>query len=350
MTSPGSPKPLPASIVVPTYRRCASVLRLLKALNTQTVPPDQFEVIVSIDGSEDGTREMVENFPSRYALRCLWNKRRGRAGACNSGLRASLGNLVIFLDDDMEPGPNLVAGHLAAHTQDACVGIIGAAPVVFGAGSPPVVQYIGRKFARHLKNLGTPGYRLKFRDFYSGNFSVDRAVLLKCGGFDEDFTFYGNEDLELSLRLTRLGVHLEFSPHALARQHYEKSFASLAQDNIEKGRTAVLLAVKHPETFAYLKLSQPALWWRLPIRNMLLHSSRRLARIPTYAIKLMDRLAVRLPALFIRLCQPALGYFYWLGASRELSDRGITLRFLASQSEAARSVSQSSQPPGQLVL
>ena len=44
---------------------------------------------------------------------------------------------------------------------------------------------------------------------------------------------------------------------------------------------------------------------------------------------------MRLPALFIRLCQPALDYFYWLGASQELSDRGITLRFLESQSEAA---------------
>jgi GT2 family glycosyltransferase len=51
------------SVVIPTYRRRDSVARVLDALTRQTVPPEEFELIVSIDGSEDGTRELVGLLP-----------------------------------------------------------------------------------------------------------------------------------------------------------------------------------------------------------------------------------------------------------------------------------------------
>ena len=60
------------SVVIPTYLRRASVRRALEALSRQTLSPDEYEVIVAIDGSRDGTQEMVSQFPAAYKLRSIW--------------------------------------------------------------------------------------------------------------------------------------------------------------------------------------------------------------------------------------------------------------------------------------
>lgn len=324
--------PCKISVVIPTYLRCASVQRALEALSRQTLSPDDYEVIVAIDGSEDGTHEMVSQFPAPYKLRSVSQPNRGRAAACNAGTNTAAGNLLVLLDDDMEPAPGFLTAHLAAHPEGSRFGVVGAAPITVDPSSSPVVNYVGSKFNGHLKTLAQPGYRFKLRDFYSGNFSIARDVLLDVGGFDESFTIYGNEDLELSVRLAKAGVQLLFSPQALAYQHYTKDFAALARDNIAKGRTAVLLARKHPETYHGLKLSmyaQDSLRWRL-LRAGLLKLSRAWARTPECVILFMTWLARRRAARFNFCCFLALDYFYWLGARSGLcgmskAGHGVTL-------------------------
>src|SRR5712692_238288 len=131
------------------------------------------------------------------------------------------------------------------------------------------------------------------RDFYTGNFSIRREVLLRVGPFDEDFKVYGNEDLELFVRLTNAGIRLIYSAEALAYQHYEKDFAGLAKDKIAQGRTAVLLARKHSDTFVYLKLStyrQSSLKWRV-LRAMLLRSAQVWSQTPRLIMAFIDAVA-----------------------------------------------------------
>ena len=106
--------PIRASVVIPTYQRRDSVRQALEALARQTLPPEEFEVVISIDGSDDGTRELLEAFRTPFPLVVLWQPNRGRAAACNAGLRASQGALLVLLDDDMEPAPEFLAAHLAA--------------------------------------------------------------------------------------------------------------------------------------------------------------------------------------------------------------------------------------------
>src|SRR5262249_49210070 len=132
--------------------------------------------------------------------------------------------------------------------------------------APPATKYMGAKFNRHLGRLASVGHKFALRDFYSGHFSIPRAPFLRVGGFDEDFKVYGNEDLELYIRLTRAGIHIIYNPEVVAWQHHTKSFAELARDNIAKGRTAVLLAGKHPEALPELQLGayrSASLKWRL---------------------------------------------------------------------------------------
>ncbi|HEU4648136.1 MAG TPA: glycosyltransferase family 2 protein [Gemmatimonadales bacterium] len=304
------------SVVVPTYQRRTELERLLRALGQQTLAPDSYEVIVSIDGSNDGTRELLAGLGAPYHLQSLWHPNRGRAAACNAGIAAARGTLVLLLDDDMEPSPRLLEAHRRAHAAGPRLGVLGAVPIALGPSCPPVVEYIGRKFNQHLEMLSTPGYRLKLRDFFTGNFSIRRDLLLEVGGFDEGFTMYGNEDVELSLRLARAGVRVIYAPEASAQQHYTKTFAQLARDNIAKGQTAVLLATKHPECLPELKLStyRRGSWkWRA-LRGMLLRASEWWPHTPEHVSRFMEWLQQRRGRNLPQYFTLSLDYFYWVGA------------------------------------
>ncbi len=326
------------SVVIPTYERCASVLRALEALGRQTLPPCDYEVIVSIDGSSDGTREAVERFAAAYRVRALWQPNRGRAAACNAGIRAATGEVVILLDDDMEPLPGFLLAHRQAHPHGSRLGIMGAVPIALDRSSAAVTEYIGGKFNAHLEKLASPGYDLNLRDFYSGNFSIRRAVLLEVGGFDEGFRIYGNEDLELSIRLKRAGVQLRYSAEPVARQHYTKGFAALARDNIAKGRTAVLLVGKHPESFADSRLGgyrRASRKWRL-LRSALIAASARWGRMPDVVISFIEWLEKRRPPRLHRYYNVALDYFFWVGVRAALRERASAGHGTTSPRELVR--------------
>ncbi len=303
------------SVVIPTYQRRASVQRLLEALGQQTLAPDEYEALVVVDGSDDGTREMVADFAAPYRLQALWQPNRGRAAACNTGVQAASGDVVVLLDDDMEPTPDFLAAHLAAQADGAARGVFGAVPIRLDPGSPPVLRYIGAKFNRHLDKLAGPAYTLQPRDFYSGNFSIRRQTLLAVGGFDEAFRIYGNEDIELSLRLVKAGVTLIYSPHALAYQHYTKDLAGLARDHRAKGRTSVLLAAKHPAVAPHLRLGayhQGPRWWRL-VRAGLLRLGLLYPPTSDWVLGAVRRMERYQPARLDRLYDLVLDLCYWEG-------------------------------------
>lgn len=303
------------SVVIPTYQRRDCVERVLGHLGRQTLPSTTYEVIVVIDGSDDGTRELVAGMTTPYRLRSIWQPNRGRAAACNTGIRAATGELIVLLDDDMAPTPDFMAAHVAAHAHSADLGVVGAAPIRLDGPTSPIQEYVGIKFNRHLTTLAEPGYTFKLRDFYSGNFSIRRQTLLAVGGFNEAFKVYGNEDLELSVRLRSWGVRLVYSPAAIAYQSYTKDFAGLARDHIAKGQTSVLLVRLHPETLPDLKLNtydQGSHLWRF-LRASLLTASRVWPSTPGYIIRGVQWLEQRRPPRLHLLYDRVLDYCYWLG-------------------------------------
>jgi len=307
---------LRVSVVIPTYRRKDALLRALRSLATQSIAPDEYEVVVVVDGSDDGTREAAESSEQPYSLRVLWQGNRGRAAACNTGVAAAEAELVVLLDDDMEASPRLLEEHLKAHMAGPRLAVMGAAPIAVERSAPAPTAYIARKFNRHLEHLARAGGPLALRDFYSGNLSIRRAVFESVHGFDERFTIYGNEDLELSLRLAAAGVPIVYEPAAIAQQSNDKNFDALARDNVAKGRTAVLLARLHPEARAQLKIGT---FEREPLRrrivvNTLLAATRVVPPVRPVVVGLVRLLgALRIPGAQF-LYPLTLDYLYLCGA------------------------------------
>jgi glycosyltransferase involved in cell wall biosynthesis len=141
--------------VIPTYNMRHHVERLLRAISAETLSAAEFEVIVSIDGSDDGACEIVNEAAVPYRLQAIWHPRQGRAVARNAGIRVAGGNLLMLLDDDMEPVPGLLRAQLDAH-EGADEGVV-LRPVliVLDSSSSPITHYLAGICTRSLPDPAT---------------------------------------------------------------------------------------------------------------------------------------------------------------------------------------------------
>jgi GT2 family glycosyltransferase len=323
------------SVLIPTHQRREALRAALESLAQQSVAAENYEVVVSTDACSDGTAEMIDGLEVPYELRRVFPQGRGRSAAVNAALTAARGEVAIVLDDDMRVVPEFVERHRSHHPAGSRRCVLGAVPVELDPGSTHAARYVKAKFDLHLSRLPDPAHLALPRSFYTGNASLRADVLREVGGFDESFGIYGNEDVELSLRLRKAGVELGYDPEALAWQEYGKDLGGLQRDTLAKGRTTVLLARGHPEFFGDLRLADPDDGSRpwLALRAVLLWLTRRAAGTAAVVFALASMLeragAWRFP-LFYR---PVLDYAFWVGVDAALheSDDGGELSKLASE-------------------
>lgn len=203
------------SVVVPTWNRLATLRVVLPTLLEQTLPAGAYEVIIADSHSTDGTRAYVGELASRRpGLRYCPGPYGGRAAARNAGIRAAKAHLVLFTDADILACPTLLAVHAEAHarSQGERMAVVGCELQVRS-----LEQYREQRDNAALRRPLHPRARrrLSWLYFLTGNASVRRDDLLAVGGFDEQFTGYGHEDLELGYRLAKSGVAIRYEPEAL---------------------------------------------------------------------------------------------------------------------------------------
>ena len=243
------------SIIVPTCNRQGILSRTLPALLGQEEPGADYEVIVVVDGSTDGTLEMLRQGKWGSRLRVIPQSNRGQASARNRGAAEALGEILLFLDDDMIAAPDLVSIHCEEHgssRERVVLGRMGLAAGVRRSFLKQGVEDWGREFA---ERVSASGYRFRFDDWHSGHASIPRSLFVGLGGFDESFVAYGNEDYDLGWRLIHQGAEMRFSPRAVALQIYDKSFSAWLRDVSCVGRADLVLAEKHPTLAPALRLS-----------------------------------------------------------------------------------------------
>src|SRR6185369_13801965 len=95
------------SIVIPTYERREIVTRSVAALNRQSFR--DFEVVVVDDGSSDGTAEALRALDVNFPLEVISRPNEGASVARNVGAASASGEYLVFLDDDMEADPEMLA-------------------------------------------------------------------------------------------------------------------------------------------------------------------------------------------------------------------------------------------------
>ena len=187
------------SVVVPTYQRADVLDRAIRSVRAQTF--EDWELIVVDDNGEgsphrDAVRDVVYDYRSDARLRSVEHPTNaGGAAARNTGIRASRGRFVAFLDDDDEWKPAKLARQLERFDEgDERLGLVyTAVQVVDDVGGKAYVERPGHEpgLARRLLGKNVIGT--------TSSVLCTRRALVDVGGFDDSLPAYQDHDLYLRM-------------------------------------------------------------------------------------------------------------------------------------------------------
>jgi len=187
--------PLLFSVIVPTHQRNDLLAKCLDCLapGVQTLPAQQYEVIVTDDGSQITAEEMIrERYPW---AKWVAGSRKGPAANRNNGAMYAQGEWLAFTDDDCLPDSNWLEAYAEA---------ILAEPSCLVFEGRTYVDRPKRSLADKAPVNESGGY------LWSCNFAMQKQLFESMEGFDERFPYAAMEDVDLRLRLTKLGYKFCF--------------------------------------------------------------------------------------------------------------------------------------------
>lgn len=240
------------SAIIPSRNRNACLASLVTRLAGQTLPaPVSLEVIAALDGCHADEELQAAVRQSPHPVRLLELEHVGISGAKNAAVAAAMGDLLLFLNDDILPEPGFVAEHARAQQEgghrEAVLGYTGWTrpdkPAVMDwliAGTPMIFFY----------GTMTDGQTYNFRHAWNLNLSIPRKLFDEAGGFAEKFRPCMYEDIELAWRLARIGCAVRYHTAASAVHNHRYTWESYLRREIMLGLMAPELSEVNPRCFA----------------------------------------------------------------------------------------------------
>ena len=202
------------SVVICTYNREEVLRQNLDCFMNQT--DKDFEIVVAIDGSTDGTVEMLKNYNSFFDLRWVDTKETSDyclAKARNMGIVETKGSAIIILDDDSFPVPGFIEAHRRTVKQGVLTGGF--------RNSHDKNDSLIPKMRRVLLKYGVRKENPITERVVENNTCMLRKDWLGCGMFSERFIGYGGCGQEFIARLAYQGFKYQFNPDAMIYHHRE---------------------------------------------------------------------------------------------------------------------------------
>ncbi|MBE2221670.1 MAG: glycosyltransferase family 2 protein [Anaerolineae bacterium] len=250
---------LTLTVILPTYNRLSQLKLVLTGLEEQTYPLDKFEVIVVSDGSTDGTYEYLQNLQTPLQLRPIQQQNSGAAAARNTGIAHAQSELILFIDDDVVPAPNLIVEHLLIHNStDEKVVVIGPMLNPPDYQMQPWVIWEQEMLYKQYDAMREGEYRPTARQFYTGNSSLALEYLEASGGFDARFK--RAEDVELAYRLHDQGAKFVFAHKAVGYHYADRSFESWFAIPYAYGRNDIIFAHEKGQSWIIPYVAKTFLW------------------------------------------------------------------------------------------
>lgn len=190
------------SVIIPTYTKARWdwLHECVASAQAQTVPA--MEIIVVVDHNPELLEEITREFPSVVAVPNIGD--RGVSGARNSGVKASRGEVVAFLDDDSIAAPGWLATLLRHIVKPDVVGV---GCYSDGLWESPCPAWFPAEFSWTIgvSYFGLPKAATAVRNVWTSAMLVKRSAFELVDGFREDFGKIGNrslpEDTDLCLRI-----------------------------------------------------------------------------------------------------------------------------------------------------
>lgn len=195
------------------------------------------EIVVVDDGSSDQSIEIAKSF-QKIRIVQTDEKKRGVARARNKGAREATGDIVLFIDADIElrsGSISILKQTFEDETVNAAVGLL-----------DPDSEY--KNFASDYKNLWMHyTYKIQPQEtslFYTSIAAIRREVFLELGGFDVEYKRPGLEDTAFGNTLYRQGHSARLVPELLALHIKYYTTGNLLKLDFERARALVMIQLR----------------------------------------------------------------------------------------------------------
>lgn len=211
------------SVVVTTYNRRHLLEHHLPVLLDD---PATHELIVVDDGSSDGTDQLLAQLADTHpALVPLRLRNGGPERARRAGVQAASGRIVLLMDDDVEPTPDLVSAHREHHAgpADRDRVVVGYMPIELSDADDTATVAYARDYELVMQRYEADPGRVLF-DLWAGHVSLPRAACLDVADGEPTWpqsAFF--EDRHLGLQLQRAGLVGVFDRDLTARHRHAGS-------------------------------------------------------------------------------------------------------------------------------
>lgn len=229
------------SIVIPVYNRPQEIKELLESLVHQEYK--NFEVLIVEDGSSVTCKDVVGLYQNKLKILYLYQNNQGQGFARNFGMSKALGDYFVFFDSDCSVPPqyfDVLNQAIKQRKLDA-------------HGGPDAA---GEEFSVFQKAINfsmtsfwtTGGIRGKLKDLskYQArgyNMGFSREVYRMTRGFIDPNQ---GEDIELSIRIKKMGYKLELVKEAFVYHKRKNTFWTFLKQSFSFGRNRVNVSRYHP--------------------------------------------------------------------------------------------------------
>ena len=294
----------PINVIIPTYNRKETLGKTLNSLKYQTMPFEQFEVIIVDDGSTEPSDEVIqETYP--FHLRYIRQENQGDAAARNLGAQISQAEILIFIDDDILVEPDYLDWMYQALRDKE-------KRIVMGITHLCTVNKYGGQGSQGDRSKLSQGEYPHFVELCSNNMSLRREDYIAIGMM-EGLGFPGSDiwcDVDFAYRAFMQGYEFYRTPQAVAYHldYVMENLESLSQRMEKVGYRAAALFRKHPGLLPYLDMfrDKTPIQWGVDSSGLVIRKlARRLAStgVSLGILKAMSRLMERF-RLFPRAVQP----------------------------------------------
>lgn len=244
------------SVVIPTHNRADALKTCLKRLAAQEKSENLFdyEVIVVDDGSTDETESVVSSAIASLEmdLKYIKQEKSHQGVARNRGVEKATGEIIVFIGDDIFVESDFLKWHFERHAEHPgeSVSVLG-----FTTWDPSLeindymkfLESSGWQFGYQFLTAKMIGRADLYKFFYTSNISLKKSFFDK-ERFDEAFTCYGWEDIELGYRLWKNhGLEIYYEPQAKAFHHHVILPSDLSKKMQAVGKSALHFEKLQPE-------------------------------------------------------------------------------------------------------
>ena len=237
MTAPGLPDgPPDLSVVVPTYHRPDRIVDLVRFLLAEAdalaASGERIEIIPVVDGPDPAAEAALDAVKDPRVRPVVLAVNGGIANARREGTLVARGDVVVQIDDDVQPKPGTLAVHLAAHRADDKLVLLGHMPIV-PMELLPTERVASDLYAKTYDTswdnyLADPEQVLIW--LWGGYVSARREHFQAAEDLMEPWPRMYHEDCDQGLRLRALGLHGRAEPAASSVHLHRRDLSGVLRE------------------------------------------------------------------------------------------------------------------------